>query len=171
MNIFFRKELNYGKVSSNGNCISAGEAWRSICKGTVAMAKSKKQWVWVKAKPSKVPDALKRELSVKANALIEEYIRSEHVKPPPKNPRFNYIEDIFTKWRGRNFYFMAKYASPAPNRISPFFEVGFARLEFIGDNRFDLAYFRYTEKWWPVFSGLTVDEALDLVRSEGLFNP
>ena len=171
MNIFFRKELNYGKVSSNSNCISASEAWRSICKGTVAMAKSKKQWVWVKAKPSKVPDALKRELSVKANALIEEYIRSEHVKPPPKNPRFNYIEDIFTKWRGRYFYFMAKYASPAPNRISPFFEVGFARLEFIGDNRFDLAYFRYTEKWWPVFSGLTVDEALDLVKSEGLFNP
>ena len=135
------------------------------------MVKSKKQWIWAKAKPSKVPDALKRGLSVKANALIEEYIRPEHVKPPPKNPRFNYIEDIFTKWRGRHFYFMAKYASPAPNRISPFFEVGFARLEFIGDNKFDLAYFRHTGKWWPVFSGLTVDEALNCVKSEGLFNP
>ena len=135
------------------------------------MAKSKKQWIWSKAKPSKVPDALKRGLSVKANALIKEHIRPEHVKPPPKNPRFNYIEDIFTKWRGRYFYFMAKYASPAPNRISPSFEVGFARLEFVGDNRFDLAYFRHTGKWWPVFSGLTVDEALDLVSSEGLFNP
>jgi hypothetical protein len=135
------------------------------------MVKSKKQWIWAKAKPSKVPDALKRGLSVKANALIEEYIRPEHVKPPPKNPRFNYIEDIFTKWQGRHFYFMAKYASPAPNRISFFFEVGFARLEFIGDNKFDLAYFRHTGKWWPVFSGLTVDEALDLVKSEGLFSP
>ena len=135
------------------------------------MARSKKQWIWAKAKPSKVPDALKRGLSVKANALIEEYIRPEYVKPPPKNPRFNYIEDIFTKWRGRCFYFMAKYASPAPNHISPFFEVGFARLEFIGGDRFDLAYFRHTGKWWPIFSGLTVDEALDFVRSEGLFNP
>jgi len=135
------------------------------------MAKSQKQWIWVKAKPSKVPDALKQELSVKANALVEEYIRPKHVKPAPKNPRFNYIEDIFTKWRGRYFYFMAKYASPAPNHISPFFEVGFARLEFIGDNRFDLAYFRHTGKWWPVFSELTIDEALNLVRSEGLFNP
>ena len=135
------------------------------------MARSKKQWIWAKAKPSKVPDALKRGLSVKANALIEERIRPEHVKLPPKNPRFNYIKDIFTKWRGRYFYFMVKYASPAPDGISPFFEVGFARLEFIGDNRFDLAYFRHTGKWWPVFSGLTVDEALDLVISEGLFNP
>jgi hypothetical protein len=66
---------------------------------------------------------------------------------------------------------MAKYVSPGPNRISPFFEIGFARLEFIGGNRFDLAYFRHTGKWWPVFSGLTVDEALNLVRSEDLFNP
>jgi hypothetical protein len=66
---------------------------------------------------------------------------------------------------------MAKYASAGDNRISPFFEVGFARLEFIGENRFDLAYFRHTGKWWPVFSDLTVDEALDLVRSEGIFTP
>ena len=135
------------------------------------MAKLKKQWVWAKAKPSKVPDAPKRGLSIKANNLIEEYIRPKHVKPPPRNPRFNYIEDVFTKWRGRYFYFTAKYASPAPDCISPFIEVGFARLELIGDNRFDLAYFRHTGKWWPVFSGLTVDEALDLVISEGLFNP
>ncbi len=133
------------------------------------MAKLKKQWT--KARPSKVPDDLKRGLSVKANALIEEYIKPEHVKPPPGDTRFNYIEDIFTKWRGRYFYFMSKYASPAPNRISPFFEVGFARLEFMGDNKFDLAYFRHTGKWWPVFAGLTVDEALDLVKSEGLFSP
>jgi len=152
-------------------CITGGEIGCSVCKGIVVMAKSKKQWTWAKAKPSKVPDAVKREVSVKANALVEEHIRPEHVKPAGKNPRFNYIEDIFTKWHGRYFYFMAKYASAGGNRISPFFEVGFARLEFIGDNRFDLAYFRHTQKWWPVFSDLTADEALNLVRSEGIFTP
>jgi hypothetical protein len=163
--------LNYGKVSPNGNCISAGEVWRSICKGTVAMAKSKKQWIRTKAKPSKVPDALIRELSAKANALIEDRIRPEHVKPPPKNPSFNYIENVFTKCRGRYFYFMAKYASPEPNSISPSFEVGFARLEFIGDDQFDLAYFRHTGKWWRIFSELTVDEALNFVGDGGHFTP
>ena len=132
------------------------------------MAKSRQ---WIKAKPLQVPDILKREVSVKAEALIAEDIRPTHVKPPPINPKFNYIEDIFTKWRGRYFYFMAKYASPAPNRLAPYFEVGFARLEFMGDNTFDLAYFRHTGKWWPVFSELTVDEALDLVKSEALFHP
>ena len=135
------------------------------------MAKSKKQWVWAKAKPSEVPDALKQRLSIKANALIEEYIKPEHVKPPPKNPRFNYIEDVFTKWRGRYFYFTAKYACPGPNSISPSFEVGFARLEFVGDDRFDLAYFRHTGKWWTIFSELTVDEALKIVKDGGHFTP
>ena len=133
------------------------------------MAKSKKQWI--KARPSKVPDDLKQCLSVKANTLIEEHIKPEHVKPPPPDTGFNYIEDIFTRWRGRHFYFMARYASSGPNRISPFFESGFARLEFMGDDLFDLAYFRHTGKWWPVFFTLTVDEALDLVKSEGLFTP
>jgi hypothetical protein len=135
------------------------------------MVKSKKQWIWARAKPSKVPDALKRGLSVKANALIEEHIKPEHVKPPPKSPRFNYIEDIFTKWRGRYFYFMARYASPGSNCISPSFEVGFARLEFIGDDRFDLAYFRHTGKWWTILSELTVDEVLKIVKDGGHFTP
>jgi hypothetical protein len=135
------------------------------------MAKSKKQWTWGPARPSKIPDALKREVSDKANALLKNHIRPEHIEPPPKKPKVNYLEDVFTKSRGRYFYFMAKYATPGPDRIDPDFEVGFARLEFVGDNRFDLAYFRHTAKWWPVFSDLTVDEALDLVKSEGLFNP
>ena len=135
------------------------------------MVRSKKQWTWAPAKPAKVSDALKREVSGKANTLVEEYLRPEHVKPPPKNPRINYIKDIFTKWHGRYFYFMAKYACPGPNSVSPFFEIGFARLEFMGRNRFDLSYFRHTGKWWTVYSGLTVDEALKLIRSEGLFNP
>jgi hypothetical protein len=135
------------------------------------MVKSKKQYTWVKAKPSKVPDVLKHEVHEKAKALVEKHIRPEHVKPPSKNPKFNYIIDIFTTWHGRYFYFIAKYACPGPNRISPFFEIGFARLEFVGKNRFDLAYLRHTGKWCPVFSALTLDEALDFVRSEELFNP
>lgn len=66
---------------------------------------------------------------------------------------------------------MARYASPGPNRIAPFFEIGFARMEFVGDDRFDLAYFRHTGKWWTIYSDLTLDEALDLVKSGGHFQP
>ena len=135
------------------------------------MAKAKKQWMWAPQKPKKIPDSLRRQVSKKAEVLVRDHIRDEHVKPQPKNTKFNYIVEILTKWRGRYFYFIAKYTTPGPDRIAPFFEVGFARLEFVGDDRFDLAYFRHTGKWWTVFSDLTVEEALDLVKSEGIFTP
>jgi len=135
------------------------------------MASMNKQWVWGPQKPSRVPEALKLEVATKANRIVEDHIKPEHVKPPPKDPRFNYIVDIFTRWRGRFFYFMAKYASPGPNRIAPFFEDGFARLEFVGNDRFDLAYHRHTGQWWTTFPELTLDEALELIKDGDLFQP
>jgi len=93
-----------------------------------------------KAKPAKISDALKREVTEKANILIETRIRPEHVQPPPEDPRFSYIEDILTKWHGRYFYLIAKYICPAPDCIKPSFEVGFARLTHVGPGYFELAY-------------------------------
>lgn len=136
------------------------------------MSKSvRKQWVRVPAKPSGVPDALKQEVSAKGDALVQSHLKPAFVQPPPKDLRFNYIVDLYTKWRGRYFYFLSKYASPGPNRIAPFFEVGFARLEYAGNQRFHLAYFRHTGKWWQVYSDLTLDESLEMIRKEGIFQP
>ncbi len=135
------------------------------------MAKAGKQWVWVPKKPSVVPVALREEVSAKGDRLVRAYIRPTYVEPPPKKPRFNYLVDVHTKWKGRYYYFIAKYASPGPNRISPFFHIAFARLEYGGNGRFNLAYFRHTGKWWQVYSDLTLREALDLIRQGGLFHP
>ncbi|MEW6669396.1 MAG: hypothetical protein AB1512_29645 [Thermodesulfobacteriota bacterium] len=136
------------------------------------MSKSvRKQWVWMPAKASGVPDALKREVSEKGDGLVRDQLMPIFVQPPPKDLRYNYIVDLYTKWRGRSFYFMSKWASPGPNRIAPFFEVGFARLEYAGMGRFHLAYFRHTGKWWQVFSALTIDKALEMIKREGIFQP
>ena len=135
------------------------------------MKKIRKQWIRTPIKPSRVPDFLKEEVSVKSVELVEKYIKPEHVKPPPKKSDLNYLVDIYTKWRGRYFYFMAKYATPGPNRIAPFFDTGFARLEYAGDDRFHLAYFRHTGQWWQIYSNLILDEALDLIKNGGHFQP
>ncbi|MBN1106787.1 MAG: hypothetical protein JXL84_25515 [Deltaproteobacteria bacterium] len=94
---------------------------------------------------------MRREVSAKGAALVESHLKPAFFQPPPKDPRYNYIVDLYTKWRGRYFYFMAKYASPGPNRIAPFFEVGFARMEHAGMGRFHLSYFRHTGTWWQVY--------------------
>jgi hypothetical protein len=72
-------------------------AWASS-----AMAKNPpKRWIWSPARPPKVavPAALKAEVEAKAKALIETVLKPEHVKPPPKDPKWNYLTDTGSKWR------------------------------------------------------------------------
>lgn len=130
-----------------------------------------RQWTWAPAKPKAVPQSLKEDLAAKAQELIEKHLKPAHVKPPPKNTQWNYIVDIFTKWRGPYFYFMAKYASPGPNAISPFFEVGFARLKYLRSGNFDIAYMRHTGQWWQIRDEVPMAEALRAVRTESIFHP
>jgi hypothetical protein len=118
-----------------------------------------------------VPQVVKYDLSVRAQNLVDSELKPKHIKPAPKVPRFNYIVDIFTKWHGRFFYFVSKYACPGPNALSPFFEVGFARLEYQRNGRFNLAYMRHTGQWWQINTDLTLNNALAVIREDALFQP
>jgi len=135
------------------------------------MTKARRGWTWAPAKPSRVPEDVKDKLTAMAGNLIDSKLKPQHVKPPPKKTRFNYLVDIFTKWHGAYFYLVSKYACPGPNSISPFFEIGFARFEYQSDGRFRLAYMRHTGKWWEIFSDLTMDEALETIGEDSLFQP
>ena len=103
--------------------------------------KPKKMWVYAPKKPAppKVPDALKREVETKANALVESVLKPLHVQPPPEDPEFNYIEDLSTKWFRSFFYFYAIYRRRAPMRWVRPFEHKFARLTYLGGDHFNLA--------------------------------
>jgi len=130
-----------------------------------------REWTWARAKPKTIPQGLKDDLTAKARDLIERELKPVHVKPPPKNTQLNYIVDIFTRWRGRYFYFMAKYACPSPNAISPFFEVGFARLEYLNSGKFNMAYMRHTGQWWEIREDVPMAEALVAVCTDSIFHP
>jgi len=72
-----------------------------------------KTWIYSPPKP-KITDAVKKRLETKATELISTVLKPEHIKPPPKNARWNYIVDIYTKWNRNYFYFCARYAYPDP---------------------------------------------------------
>ena len=122
-------------------------------------------------KPSSVPQRVKDDLSARARAFAETELKPKCLAPPPNDPDCNYLVDISTKWRGRFFYFVSKYACPGPTATSPFFEVGFARLEYERSGRFSLAYMRHTGQWWQVYADLTIDKALKVIGEEPLFQP
>jgi hypothetical protein len=137
------------------------------------MANRRKTWVYSPRKPPKpsVPEAIKRELDAKAGELVASVLKPKHVQPAPADERFNYIVDISTKWYRNYFYFCATYRCPGPNALSPFFEVRFARLEYIGADHFALAFMRHTGQWIEIYPDLSLDDALDAIGDEPYFYP
>ena len=137
------------------------------------MAKRQKIWVYSPPKQPKteVPNVLREEVQSRANKLVQSVLIPEHVAPPPKDKRFNYLVDIYSKWRGSYFYFCSKYCCPGPNAISPFFEAKFARLEYVGNNCFNLSYMRHTGQWLEIYPGLSLDECFSAIRDESHFLP
>jgi len=135
--------------------------------------KPRKTWQYVPAKPKppQVPATLKAELEAKAHRLIDEDLKPKHLKPPPTDERFNYIADLYGRWYRHYFHLCARYNSPGPDAISPFFEAKFARMEYTGGGRFDLAYMRNTGQWIEIFQDLSLDDCLAAIRDDPMFHP
>src|SRR5579864_7955914 len=110
---------------------------------------TKRQYRWVyspskqKSSQPKIPDTLKTEVTTKANQFINSVLKPTYVKPPPENPQFNYIVDISSKWYHSSFYLFSKYCAPNPDALFPSFEHRFARMQYVGNNRFDLSFMRH----------------------------
>ena len=137
------------------------------------MAKrSAKTWVYApKQKPLAVPEPVKSMVTKKFDALVKNILKPRYVKPPPKDKRFNYLIDVSTKWHRQFFYVNGTYFCPGPPERSPTFETGFVRLQYVGVDQFNVAYMRHTEKWWQIFSGLTLEECLNVVELNPFFFP
>lgn len=137
------------------------------------MAAGRKVWTYSPARQPKpkVPDGAKAEVEAKAREVIETVLKPGHIKPPPEGEGFNYVVDIYTKWHRNYFYFCSQYRCPRPNAISPFFEVRFARLEYLADDNYNLSYMRHTGQWWEIYRDLSLEECLAAVRDEPHFLP
>ena len=118
-----------------------------------------------------VPDGLKNEVTARANELIEQDLKPRYIQPPPENPQFNYVSDVYTKWSQGYFYFCATYTCPGPEALSPSFEARFARLTYAGHDRFHLAFMRHTGQWVEPYTDLTLDECLTSIRDDPFFAP
>ena len=135
------------------------------------MVARQKTWVYAPPKPKKpqVSENLKDLVEGKARLLVETVLKPEHVKPPPEGNDSSYLVDIYTKWHGSYFYFYGKRHCRASNCITEFFEQKFARMEYIGDDKFNLAYMRHTGQWWETFTEMDLDECLDTVQKTIFF--
>lgn len=126
-----------------------------------------------KTATSSLPEALKMEVTTRANELIETVLKPRYIQPPPENPQFNYIVDIYGKWHQKAFYFCAEYrvAGPGTDPSVLSFEVKFTRMQYAGNRHFHLSYMRYTGKWIQLYTDLAVDACIEAIRDESYFSP
>lgn len=109
------------------------------------MAKQREAWLsGSTTKPkSSLPGTLKDEVDTKARELIETVLKPKHIQPPPEGSQLNCIVDITIKWLGSKCYLVSIYRTPRQET----FEARFARMEFVGCDRFNLSFMRHTGQW------------------------
>jgi len=133
--------------------------------------KQKKRWVLSPGKKpkTKLSDLKKAEIEKRCQPLVEQF-KQQYVKENP-DKRYNYLTDVYSKWRGNYLYFCQKFKSENPAMIQPEFEENFVRLEYVENDNFKFSYFRHTGQWFPVAYNLTLNDCLEMIAENPNFHP
>lgn len=115
----------------------------------------------------------------KAIAAACDRFIAERLKPrllPQIRPtEFNYLVDIFGKWRGSKYSFIARYRSGWPDNEGEEFEDAFARLDHVeegpADTRFDVMWHRHNGQWFRLHAAVMLEEALHLIETRPMLQP
>jgi hypothetical protein len=119
----------------------------------------------------KVPADVKKKTAEEAQKHIDSELKPTHIKAAGKNPQFNYIVDLYTKWHGPFFYFCAKYRVPSSGAEVTHFEAKFARLQYADKGRFNLAFRRHNGQWIEVEEAISLQKCLEHIEKDGHFIP
>ena len=111
-------------------------------------------------------NAIKVEVTRRATELIEKVLKPKFVQPPPEGVQLNYVVDIKLKWLGTKCFFVAIFQS----RDATTFEEKFARMEYVGHAKFNLAFKRPTGQWVDMpYQDVTIDECLKAIKEDPWF--
>jgi hypothetical protein len=97
-----------------------------------------------------VPALLRRQVDRWAETWLKtKFSRLLELRARDPGP-YNYPIAVFSEWRGKAFYLNVRYRARS-RRPEDDFVVRHTRMTLTGFGRFDLAYFRHTDKWFTVF--------------------
>ena len=108
----------------------------------------------------------KASVTAACERLIGEFLRPRFL-PVIRPTEFNYPVDILGKWRGANYRFIQRYRSGFSENLGEEFDAPFARLDWIGRDRFDIQWHRHTGEWFRLHRGLTLANAIETLKSDG----
>ena len=101
--------------------------------------------------------------------MIEQF-KNNYIKTDPDKSR-PYTSDVFCKWYQHYFYLCEKTVYQLPGKPPMEKEDNFVRLAFLGNNKFDFSYFRYTSKWHLVAEDISKENCLEMIIGNPNFHP
>jgi hypothetical protein len=119
---------------------------------------------------SGISAAEKAAVTAACEQLIDGFLRPRFL-PAIRPTEFNYPVDIRGRWHGTRYRLIQRYRSGFPDNLGEEFDAPFARLDWISRNRFDLQWHRHTGEWFTLHRGLTLTQAIDTLKSDGLLHP
>ncbi len=122
---------------------------------------------WVLAR---VPTELREQVDRWAQAWLQaKFSRLLQLRAADPGPS-NYPVEVFSEWRGKAFYLCARFRTRNRHPEDDFV-VRHTRMTMTGFGRFELAYFRHTERWSTVYRGLTAPECFKEIEGNEIFWP
>ena len=131
----------------------------------------KKYWVRdptaIKKYLPKINPSSKNEINDKLGHFIEQRMKPARITGPTGDN--NYVVDIYPKWHGSNIYMIQKFHCPSPNAFSPYFEDRVARLQYLGNDKFNLCFRRYTGEWILLYTDQDLSSCFDAIECDHFF--
>ena len=129
---------------------------------------------WIKpprtAWPAAIDDAEKQAIIGACELFIRDILKPRFL-PEIRPTEWNYVVDIQGSWAGGRYRFMQRYRSGMEHNRGEEFDAPFASIDRVGQNRFDVYWMRHTGKWWRLYSGVTLAEALRILETDGVLHP
>jgi hypothetical protein len=129
-----------------------------------------KVWAASTPKPARVTDAEKQRIVTACEAFIRDVLKPRFM-PQIIPTEWNYPVDIHGVWAGGRYRFVQRYRSGMEHNCREEFDAPFARIDSMGLNRFDIYWMRHTGKWWRLYTGKTLAEALQILEDDGVLHP
>jgi hypothetical protein len=136
--------------------------------------KSPKIWMRAPARapgPAKTSEAEKQAIIAACEELIETVLKPRFLPEIIPSEERNYKINIHGAWRGGRYKFMQRYRSGFPDNKGVEFDAPFARIDHMGDGKFDIYWMRYTGEWWQVHGNKTLEEALHILQTDNVLFP
>ena len=118
-----------------------------------------------------IPDAAEKQTIIAACEAFIQNVLKPRFLPEIRPTQWNYVVDIRGVWLAGRYRFVERYRSGMEHNLGEEFDAPFARIDRVGPDQFDIQWMRHTGKWWPLYSAVTLAEALRILETDGILHP